>query len=133
MPPLLDFTTHWTMPIIKQEAHKQFRFLKLQLVNKPITSTNICIKEIRFYIVWHPVAVMNNVDVAAPRLDQSIDSLESLSGVAVTPNFLSRTVTNSDGVGPFQFSSLVDETRTLASSCRASPSTSCSSGLCTSK
>jgi len=37
---------------------------------------------------------MNNVDVAAPRLDQSIDSLESLSGVAVTPNFLSRTVTN---------------------------------------
>ena len=76
---------------------------------------------------------MNNVDVAAPRLDQSVDSLESLSGVAVTPNFLSRTVTNSDGVGPSLFSALVDETRTSARSSRASASESCSSGLCTGK
>ena len=133
MPPFLDFTTHWTMPIIKQEAHKQFRFLKLQLVNKPITSTNICVKEIRFYIVWHPVAVMNNVDTAPPKLDQENGSLESSSGVAVPPNFLSRAVTNSDGVGPSLFSILVDETRTSARSSRASASESCSSGLCTGK
>ena len=76
---------------------------------------------------------MNNVDTAPPKLDQENGSLESSSGVAVPPNFLSRAVTNSDGVGPSLFSILVDETRTSARSSRASASESCSSGLCTGK
>lgn len=82
-------------------------------------------------MVWHPVAVMNNADTAPPRLDQENDSLELSSGVSVTPNFLSRAVTNSDGVGPPLFSALVDDTRTSARSSNASPSASCSNGLCT--
>jgi len=108
------------MPIIKHELHKQFRFLKLQLVNKPITETNICVRKVRSYIVWHLVAALNNVDTAAPSLDQENSSSESSSGVAVTPNFMSRAATNSDGVGPSLFSALVNETRTSVRSSRAS-------------
>ena len=98
-----------------------------------LRSLNICVRKVRSYIVWHPVAALNNVDTAAPSLDQENGSSESSSGVAVTPNFLSRAVTNSDGVGPSLFSALVDETRTSARSSRTSASASCSSGLCTGK
>lgn len=114
-----------------QEFHEQLN-INTQ-TKRSINSCNIFMSqgETEPYIVWHPVAVMNNGDAMAPRSEQEKDSMEASKREALTPNFVSSDVTNSEGVGPSFFLDLAVMARELTSSSRASPSATCSFGLCT--